>query len=64
MMKQKLYRASVDKKVFGVCGGLARYFNVDSTVVRLIMLILILAGGLSLWFYIIAALVMPISEEF
>jgi phage shock protein C len=42
---KKLYRSTTDKKIAGVCGGLAEYFGIDSTVVRLIFLFLLLPGG-------------------
>lgn len=64
MEKKKLCRASLDKKVFGVCGGIAHYFGVDSTLVRLITVILIFAGGLSLWVYLIAAFIMSETDEY
>ena len=57
---KRLYRTtSSDAVICGVCGGLARYIGVDPTVVRVITAILVAAGGLSLWVYIIAALIMP-----
>ena len=55
---RKLCRASIDKKIFGVCGGIAHYFGIDSTLVRLITVILVFAAGLSAWVYVIAALIM------
>lgn len=58
-MSKKLYRSETDKKLFGVCGGIAEYLNADSTIVRLICVLLILVWGCGLWAYIIAALVMP-----
>lgn len=58
-MKKKLYKSATDKKIFGVCGGFAEYFNVDSTWVRLAVALLILCYGTGLLMYIIAALVMP-----
>ena len=58
-MKKRLYKSSTDKKVCGVCGGIANYFDVDPTVIRLIWVILILAGGSGLIAYIIAAIIMP-----
>lgn len=58
-MKKKLYKSATDKKIFGVCGGFAEYFNIDSTWVRLAFAILILGYGSGLLFYLIAALVMP-----
>ena len=47
MSKQvkKLYRSTDDKMIAGVCGGLAEYFGIDSTVVRLIAVLLLLPGG-------------------
>lgn len=62
MENKTLYRASIDKKIFGVCGGLAHYMNVDPTVIRLIAVILVFAFGLSAWVYLIAALIMPVTE--
>ena len=57
---KRLYRTtSSDAVICGVCGGLARYIGVDPTVVRVITAVLVAAGGLSLWVYIIAALIMP-----
>jgi len=58
-MKKRLYKSSTDKKVCGVCGGIANYFNVDPTVIRLIWVIFTLAGGSGLIAYIIAAIIMP-----
>lgn len=57
-MKKKLYKSYKDKKVFGVCAGLANYFNIDPTIVRIIWAVLILACGTGLVAYIIAALIM------
>ena len=64
MEEKKLYRASIDKKICGVCGGIAHYFGVDSTLVRLIAVVLCGAGGLSLWVYIIAALIMTETPDY
>ena len=62
-MGQKLYRSRTDKKIFGVCGGLAKYFEIDSTIVRLALVLLIVFAGAGLLAYIIAALVMPNEPE-
>lgn len=43
---KKLYRSQTDKKIAGVCGGLAEYFNIDATIIRIIFVILLLPGGL------------------
>ena len=59
MNEKKLYKSSTDKKLAGVCGGIAEYFNIDSTLVRLGWVVFSLLGGSGLLAYIIAALVMP-----
>lgn len=60
-MKKRLYKSNVDKKIAGVCGGIAEYFDIDPTIVRLVTAFLILAYGSGLIIYIIAACVMPVS---
>ena len=59
MNGKKLYKSSTDKKLAGVCGGIAEYFGIDSTLVRLGWVVFSLLGGSGLLAYIIAALVMP-----
>ncbi|MEE1229364.1 MAG: PspC domain-containing protein [Lachnospiraceae bacterium] len=57
-MEKKLYKSDTDRKISGVCGGLAEYFGIDSTLVRLLFVIFALVGpGVIL--YIAAALIMP-----
>ena len=58
-MHKKLYRSSFDKKIAGVCGGIAEYFDVDSTLVRLGWVVFSLAGGSGILAYIIAMIIMP-----
>ena len=64
MEPKRLCRASIDKKICGVCGGLAHYLGVDSTVVRLIVVVLALAGTIGIWAYLLAAIIMPESYEY
>ena len=59
MMKKRLYKSISDKKVCGVCGGIAEYFEIDSTIVRLAWILFTVLGGSGIIAYIIAALVMP-----
>ena len=61
---KKLYKKTSEKKICGVCGGLAHYLGVDSTVVRLIVVVLALAGTLGIWAYLLAAIIMPESYEY
>ena len=58
-MDKKLYRSKTDKKFCGVCGGIAEYLNVDSTIIRLICVFAVLFAGCGLLAYIVAALVIP-----
>lgn len=58
-MEKKLYRSRTDKQICGVCGGLAKYLNMDVTVVRLLTVLLVLFAGGGLLAYIIAAVIMP-----
>ena len=62
-MEKRLVRSSMDKKVAGVCGGLARYFDIDATLVRVVFVLLTLFSGGGLILYIILWLVMPQSAE-
>lgn len=55
---RRLYR-SRDKIIAGVCAGLAEYFGLDTSLVRIATLLLIFFGGLSLWVYIILWLIVP-----
>lgn len=48
-----------DGLVAGVCGGVAQFFGLDTALVRLVTLLLIFFGGLSIWVYIILWLIVP-----
>ena len=58
-MQKKLYRSRTDSVFAGVCGGIAKYFNVDATLVRVITVVLFLAGSVGFWVYVILGLVIP-----
>lgn len=58
-MKKRLYKSNTDKKVCGVCGGIAEYLNVDPTWIRLATALLCLGYGSGILVYIVMALVMP-----
>ena len=62
-MKKLCRTVGTEAKLCGVCGGLAKYFDLDPTIVRLIIAILIIPGGLSFWVYLIAALIMPREDS-
>ena len=59
MNSNVLRRSRTDRSIAGVCGGLAKHFGIDSTILRIVMLCLILFGGMSLWVYIVMWLLIP-----
>ncbi|MCD8355635.1 MAG: PspC domain-containing protein [Clostridia bacterium] len=61
MEPRRLYRLEEGKMICGVCAGIAEYLNMDVTIIRLIALLLVLASGSGLIFYIVAAIIMPVK---
>jgi len=61
---KKLYRSSTNKVVAGVCGGLAEYFGVDPTLIRVALVISVLIGGIGILAYIIAVIIIPTDDSF
>ena len=62
---RRLERSRFDKKLFGVCGGLAKYFDVDSTIVRIIFILLTLTSfGLGIVLYLAIAIAAPEESLF
>lgn len=62
-MGKRLCKSRLDKKIFGVCGGFAEYFGIDSTIVRIILAVLVLGYGTGLLVYLAAALIMKYPDE-
>ena len=58
-MNKRLYKSNENKMVDGVCGGIAKFTNIDPTLLRIATLLLIFFGGLSLWIYIILWIFLP-----
>ena len=58
-MRDRLYRSRSDRMLFGVAGGMADWLGLDPSLVRLVWALLILAGGVGLLLYIVAAIVIP-----
>ncbi len=56
---KRLMRSTTDRRIAGVCGGLARYLNIDPTVVRIIFLIALLCGSFGFWAYLIIWIAAP-----
>lgn len=58
--KKRLYRSATDKKLCGVCGGLGEYFDLDPTLIRLVIVLLTIFGfSTGIWIYILAAIIIP-----
>jgi len=62
-MGKKLYRSETDKMIGGVCGGIAEYFDIDSTIVRLIFALIVISGGTGLVLYVILWIVVPTKSN-
>lgn len=60
-MKKRLYKSTTDKKIFGVCGGLAEYFNIDPVIIRVIWAVLALCYGTGVVLYLVMAFVLPVQ---
>ncbi|HCX27801.1 MAG TPA: PspC domain-containing protein [Candidatus Portnoybacteria bacterium] len=58
-MDKKLHRSQSDKIIAGVCGGLAEYFGIDSTLMRLGFILIVILGGSGVLLYFILWLIMP-----
>ncbi len=56
---KKLYKSNQNKVIAGVCGGIAEYFDIDPTIIRLAWVLFCLIGGSGVLGYIICALVIP-----
>jgi len=59
---RKLYRSRTDRKLAGVCGGLAEYTGLDATVIRVIFIILAVFGGASILIYLAMWIMVPTAE--
>ncbi len=62
MGKKKLTKSRTDKKICGVCGGLAAYLECDSSIVRLIVVGIALLAGTGVLLYLLAALIIPFGD--
>lgn len=61
IMAKKLYRNKDNKMVSGVCSGIADYFDIDPTLVRIGWLILVFCAGTGLFAYLIGIIVIPVK---
>ena len=56
---RKLYRSRTDRKLAGVCGGLAQYSNLDATLIRVLFIVLAVLGGSGLVLYLAMWIIVP-----
>ncbi|HNP84746.1 MAG: PspC domain-containing protein [Chloroflexi bacterium SZAS-1] len=63
-MNTQFMRSKNDKMIAGVCGGLARYFNIDPAIVRLLFVLAVVLGGASPLIYVVLWIVMPEEQAF
>lgn len=61
-MKKKLTKSQKNRMIAGVCGGLAEYFKIDPTIVRLVFVVFALLKGAGILLYLIAAIVIPSQD--
>jgi phage shock protein C len=59
MAERKLYRSQADRRIAGVCGGLAKYLDLDPVLVRILMIVFALVSGAGFLFYILAWIFIP-----
>ena len=60
---KKLCKSNTNKKICGVCGGIAEYLNADPTLIRLAFVLIAAIAGSGVLAYILAALIMPEAQE-
>jgi len=60
---RKLYRSQVNRMIGGVCGGVAEYFKIDPTLIRLIWVTLSLIGGIGIIVYFASLIIIPVNPE-
>lgn len=63
MVPKRLYKIERGRKIFGVCGGLAEYFNIDVSLVRIVWVLLVLFGGTGILLYLVCAIVLPNKSD-
>ena len=63
IMDKRLYKSNENKMLDGVCGGIAEYFNIDPTLIRLAWVVFCALGGSGIIAYIIAAIIIPRNPQ-
>jgi len=63
MEPKRLFRSRTDVMLGGVCGGLAKYLDVDPTIIRLVFILLFFIGGGGFWIYLVLWLITPVEPH-
>jgi phage shock protein C len=59
MSYKRFLRSRTDRKIAGVCGGIAEYFNIDATLIRVLFAVAVIAGGGGILIYLITWILTP-----
>ena len=62
-MQKRLYRSRDERIIWGVCGGIAKYFDVDPTLIRLIAVLTLFLGFVGLLIYLILTIITPLEPQ-
>ena len=62
-MKKRLYRSRDERMIWGVCGGIAQYFDVDPTLIRIIAVLTLFFACTGILIYIILTIVIPLEPQ-
>lgn len=62
-MTKKLYRSRKNRIIGGICGGLGEYFNIDPTIIRVVLVIASFLPGPSVIFYLLAWIIIPLEPS-
>ncbi len=62
-MKKRLYRSRDERMIWGVCGGIAEYFDVDPTLIRLIAVLTLFFAFTGIFIYIILTIIIPLEPR-
>jgi len=60
-MQKKLYRSKDERMIWGICGGMANYFDFDPTIIRVLWVISLFFGGFGILAYIVLRFVIPLE---
>lgn len=59
---KRLYRSRSDRRIWGVCGGLANFLSVDPTLIRVIAVISLCLSGMGFFVYMVMAIIVPLED--